>query len=377
MSKQGACVVQSHDNGFGLLRLLFAALVIVSHTPEFVDGDRSREILTLLFGSLSFGELAVDSFFVISGYLITASFLKASSPLDYAVRRVARIYPGFLVAYILCVLVVAPLGGAVWPETAGQVAGIVVKGLTLQKPDVGAVFAGQPYAELNGATWTIIHEFQCYALVMGLGVVGILRHRGAMLALTAAACLVAMWRYHPHIPTVTSNAVAADLWSGRGLADFVAGVLRPSVRLVGVFLVGCCYYLQRDRLRFSGKLALGAGVLLVLALSVPRLADTGYALFGGYLILFFAHWASGRSIARINNPNDVSYGLYLYAWPVEKLTLFAWPTMPLWQAGAITLVVAYGLGWGSWLLVERPALLALRRWRQRAKHPQDLVLRLS
>lgn len=103
-----------HDNGFGLMRLVFATLVLVSHGPELLDGNRGREILTQVFGGLSFGEFAVDGFFVISGALITASWMNAASARDYLWRRITRIYPGFLAAIAaiaVSVLVVAPLGG--------------------------------------------------------------------------------------------------------------------------------------------------------------------------------------------------------------------------------------------------------------------------
>lgn len=130
----------SHQNAFGFLRLLFASLVVVSHTPEMADGDRGREPLTQAFGTISFGELAVDGFFIISGYLIVGSFMKRPEAWQYLVKRVARIYPAFVVASLVSVFIVGPLAGASWRSLSSAIPGSIHNMLLLQPPTLQGVF---------------------------------------------------------------------------------------------------------------------------------------------------------------------------------------------------------------------------------------------
>ena len=102
------------ENNFGALRLFFAVLVILSHSFELIDGDRSREIATRVFHTLSFGELGIYGFFLISGYLVTKSFEKSRSVGEYVFKRVLRIYPGYVVAFVLCVMAKVPSSADSW-----------------------------------------------------------------------------------------------------------------------------------------------------------------------------------------------------------------------------------------------------------------------
>ncbi|MDB5685422.1 MAG: acyltransferase 3, partial [Rhizorhabdus sp.] len=88
-------------NNIGFLRLMLAGAVIVSHSPGTIDGNGSREPLRMLFDNISLGDVAVDGFFMLSGYLIVQSMMTTPRLIDYLAKRVLRIYPAFILAYLL------------------------------------------------------------------------------------------------------------------------------------------------------------------------------------------------------------------------------------------------------------------------------------
>src|SRR5437764_1826969 len=87
-------------NNFSALRLFFACLVVFSHAPLILSGDAGSEPH---LGSMSWGAVAVDGFFLLSGFLISKSWVESKSNARYFIKRAARIYPGFLISAFVCV----------------------------------------------------------------------------------------------------------------------------------------------------------------------------------------------------------------------------------------------------------------------------------
>ncbi|MGH1573539.1 acyltransferase family protein [Methylobacterium sp. P31] len=326
-------------NNFGSLRLLFAILVILAHAPELVDGDRSRELLTQLFGTLSLGEVAVDGFFLVSGYLITASYRAKRSFPDFVRRRVRRIYPAFVVASLLCIAVVAPLGGG--DLAAASPLQTLLRLSLLLMPVVPGAFAGLPYPLLNGSMWTIPCEFGCYLLLGLVGTARALQRRRRYLALLAGlgGLLALRWLYlpigHP----------------GDGL-----GSLSEMIRLTFVFACGGAFRLFADRIAYTRRGAAVAALLLLPLMFSRPLAEPAFAILGGYLIFWFALAVRPNALSRATARLDPSYGLYLYAWPVQSLLIARFPGISPWTVAALTLAAATPLGILSWYLIERPML---------------------
>ena len=339
-------------NAFGFLRLFFASLVIVSHTPEMVDGTREREPLTLLFGTISFGDLAVDAFFIISGYLITASFLSRPQIVPYLWRRIGRIYPGFLVATFVSLFIVAPLAGTT-PESLLQWSGrSIARIVFLKMPYLPDVFLDNPLTLLNGPMWTIAYEFRCYLLVIALALAGLFRSPGLVALASAAMLSAAVLLPEPVFEAVDSIFPHST---------FIFGRLEETLRLTGMFLAGS-FFLLRPALIPRGPATLGACAAGLLAcLSQPMLAGIGVAVFGAALIFGVAFGGQGRLIDRINVRSDISYGAYLYAWPFEQLLIAHFPQLSLVELCLATLAFALAAGWLSWTLVERRALQAAQK----------------
>lgn len=337
-----------HQNNFNLLRLLLALLVLLSHAPELQDGDRHRELLTQLFHTLSFGELAVDGFFLLSGYLIVQSWDLDPVPTLFMRKRVLRIYPGFIVASLVCIYLVAPLGADAARYFADLSTGKVVLGLAvLHGPMIPPVFRELPYPQVNGSMWTIMREFACYVAVMLLGLSGGIRQRWVWLALTVTGFTIFLCApFGPPLP-----------WSLTVLLN------DPIIRLGSLFFAGGCFYLYRDFYRFTPRAALVSAIALVALMFSRRYAELGLATFGGYLLFYFAFRPMWLTDA-FNRLPDISYGVYLYGWPVQTLLLAYLPPLSPWAMLGIACLVVLPVSVLSCYLVEQP-LLKLKHMRRR------------
>lgn len=325
------------NNNFGVLRLLLASLVLVSHSSELIDGNRSRELLmNLVATTVTFGELAVDGFFIVSGYLVLQSFQSSSSTLDYLRKRVLRIYPGFIVCTIL-VVAFSPFVGASFDTWSWKTHVRVIFDIATLNVPYQYAYPNLPFHALNGSAWSIIYEFRCYLLIPVLAFALIFSSRWLLLAVTALLMI--------------SHAVAWPTYIGP-LARLV-GYPPLFVRMSSLFCAGMCFYMFCGYIRYDWRIAVACAIALFFALHYSAIAEPAFAIFGGYLIFWFALGLRSKTLAAINNKNDISYGTYLYAWPIAgALIYFFWIRSPV-LLFALTLPLSLFAGYASWHLVEK------------------------
>ncbi len=325
-------------NALDVLRLALAVVVALTHATLLGFGWQP------VWGSAYLGDLAVDGFFVLSGFLVARSYLRLGSLRRYAWHRFLRIMPGFWVCLLLVAGVVAPLAALLSGRPATSVLtgedtalSYVTSNALLRINQLGVDGVGNPAdagdPSLDGSLWSLFYEALCYGAVAALGVLGLLHRRRWVLA-----------------------ALCALLWAATIAGAAGVDVGSPLVlRLLFVFLLGSAAFLFAERVPVSTALA---GASLVLVAAGLHLLPDHRALAGpafAYLLL----WAVVRLPLRPRLRWDLSYGLYVYHWPVYLLLSLAGAgVLGVPAFTALGLLIAAAAATASWLLVEAPALRA-------------------
>ncbi len=330
----------SRSNNFDALRLVGAFAVIIGHAYHLEGrGDQSPFVL-----GYPLSTLGVVVFFTISGYLITASWTRSANPVTYLSARVLRIFPGLIAVVLVSVLVVGPWMSSFpvgtyfdMPRTPGYLTNIVMR----PQYDLPGVFVDLPYpVAVNGSLWTLPAEFFCYLVVPLL----LLWPRRLRPVTLAAFLGVSLWLASvppEQSPVVYGSRVsdAAGMW-----VFFAAGALlrlasqrwsvavfRTDVAVVAVSAYAVTISMAPTWTGWIAWLALPYAVLVVGLASTPGV----------------------RRAARFG---DMSYGLYLWAFPVQQLVVHFLGVQRMVVDVPLVTGLTLALAFVSWHLVEHPSL---------------------
>ena len=321
-------------NNFDLLRLMAAVSVIFSHAFLLAENSQDHDPLMIATGGQTIlGLVGVFIFFTISGYLITQSFDTSRTPLIFLAKRALRIFPGLVVCLFVCVFVVGPLTTTLplseyfaLPQPYLFLAHNAVLDVVFNRLP-GVVFGpGNAGGIVNGPLWSLPCEALLYLLLCGLGMLRLLTLPVGLVLL--ALGMICLW-----VDT------SGDTPGGTGwlLGFFAAGI--------------CCYRLRGPRLA-EPRLALLALAGLILGAALHAFV-VAFPICGGYLTIFAATYPRFRALpaARFG---DLSYGLYIYGWPVEQcIVYFAGPGVRWWEVFGAALAVTLAIAWLSWHGVEK------------------------
>jgi peptidoglycan/LPS O-acetylase OafA/YrhL len=191
MAKTIAALLKGRDNNFNLIRFLAAAAVIVDHSFALV-ADRQAAASFIDMGALGIGRVAVDVFFIVSGFLVTRSVLTQPTLLDYGVARVLRLFPALFVATVAIAFVLGPIVTHLplqvyFADPRPWIYVPLTAGLITHTLNLPGVFDGLPDSGvIDPPLWTLRYESFCYGLLALLALLGMLasrRRAGLLLAM--------------------------------------------------------------------------------------------------------------------------------------------------------------------------------------------------
>lgn len=335
-------VLQRDHNNLDVVRLIAACMVIYGHAnalvpPQLAKGDWVAEWLAFDYS----GSLAVKIFFFLSGLVVTNSLLSKRCLIQFALARIWRIWPALLAVLLVSVFILGPMVTSVdmkeflkSTEARLYLLGNIKMQIQFSLP---GVFVGQSNSAVNGSLWSLPYEVGAYCLLAAAFALGVHRSPRLALFITALICVDPLLPQRLLFSWRTSNAGVDSL--------------------APCFAIGALMALYKNNIRISWMPVLGLSILYI------GFRQTSYAHYLLYGALFFGilYVCSRSWMIKRRLKIDISYGVYLWGWPVQQLLVYFYPDMGVQLHRVLAIALACAFGVLSWYWVEKPGI-AIGRW---------------
>ena len=281
-------------------------------------------------------------FFSISGYLISQSWHRDPQLIRFLSRRSLRIFPGLAAVVVLSALVLGPLISSLPPAQYLHEPGVRAyfsNILLFPVYSLPGVFSDVPLPGIvNVSLWSLPAEFFCYLLVPLVGLIPRRVRAIVYLALGIASGAIAQVMVVDSIRVVvwgTDLSQAMSVWP-----YFLVGAAIASARMLPL------------------RLDVALIALIGASIATPLFIDAAFAIW--WFVMPYAVITLGVSstpgVRAAGRFGDFSYGLYLWAFPIQQLMLTLLPDAPFAVSVALTLACSAVAAFASWHLVEKQAL---------------------
>jgi peptidoglycan/LPS O-acetylase OafA/YrhL len=353
--------LSGRHNSFTPLRLLFSFLVVIQHASI-----TSAYYFNFSIGIFDCGSLAVFGFFAISGFLITPGILRGGFK-KYLLRRSARIFPAFWCLNLVTALIFANIW-QMWTREKNYVSisntasflihNVIFLPASAHSPRAGwNLLQGLPLdvprsGIVNSSIWTLPLEFTFY-IALGILILLLNKFLSRKVKQTYTLLVLVLWLMSVYISTEVIN-----FWNSNPT---------PPITFVSKWPYMLSFFVGSLMSYSSPKLMkLKHNLLIVPLLGIAYLSafqTITWALFGSMAyaaatILF----GSSNILVKFSSKTDISYGVYLYHYPVLQTLLHFLDRRndrPLLII--LTIFISAFLGYFSAKLVEEPALRWVKR----------------
>ena len=337
-------LVHDRDNNFNLIRITAAFAVLCSHSFLSVTG--TYEPLTASLG-MTLGSIAVDIFFITSGFLVTSSLISRNSSVDFVCARVLRIYPALVVMVTVSVIALglffssfSLLSFLACSETHV----FVLKNMTLffgVAHTLPGVFDSIPYGRaVNGSLWSMPAEIRLYAILLILWLIPSISNHFKIKAFPFSLSILVF---------------AASSFVMHFSNYFYFHSANQSYRLLYMFFTGATYFVLKERIMLSnGMFWLTITGLIISALN-KEIFFCLYNILLAYIVFWLAYVPAG-AVRDFNRFGDYSYGVYIYASPIQQSFAALVPGISVQFMILTSSIVTFFIAFLSWHLVEKRAL---------------------
>lgn len=341
-------LARRQDN-FLLLRIIAAIMVIYGHSFHIAPNGAAKEIFIETGWGIYSGDIAVNIFFIVSGFMVAGSYIRQADLFEFMKARIVRIVPALLVCVLLVAYVVGPLVSVLSSGDYFKNADVfryVLRNMSFSSDmqfTLPGVFGNHLAKDVvNGSLWTLPAEFRMYVFVAILGAIGLLSHRITLLVILALLFCVGL--------VAPYNLPLHPEW----------------LRLAGCFSIGILAYAFKDLITISheGFIAVVFGVYLCRGLDI-HLYVLVIAL--AYFCFWFAYMVRLPNLDRFGDP---SYAIYLWGWPIQQLLASALPGTHAIANFLLSSAGAIAIGYVSWYLVEKPCLKLKHVWSKKSPAAQ-------
>ncbi|MDP4086262.1 MAG: acyltransferase [Bacillota bacterium] len=333
-------MIINRNNNFDLLRLLFALTVFFVHGYDLTLSPELKPLKAFLNS-----QVAVESFFIISGFLIFMSYENSKSLVDFFQKRLKRIYP----AYFFIILFCGFLGVFISKNNFGGYFSLdLVKYifynlifLNSAQPSLPGVFTSNPVmSAVNGSLWTIKLEVSFYVLIPIIVFIFKKNRKHTWAWILIAYLLSFLYNY---------GLNTLSLHTGN---DLYAKLAKQLPGQMSYFLSGALlfYYLNFFK-KHSHFLFVLALILYFIQFKMNIFSPLTLAI----IVIYFAICIP--QLINFNKIGDFSYSIYITHFPIVQffISIGAFKLNPIFGL-LISFLVVIAFSIFSWNFIEKPFL---------------------
>ncbi|TAM50240.1 MAG: acyltransferase [Paraburkholderia sp.] len=327
--------LRRENNNADLMRLLAAFAVLWTHSYGLAPHLGVQEPIGSFLGFDQAGPLGVKFFFFLSGILVTNSWLTRQSPIRFALARFFRIFPALLLSATFCIFVIGPVFSSIplaqyFSNTETFTAVFLAP---YREYLIPGLFSSNPIKYTNGAIWTIRYELAMYILLLALGMLGLFKHKV--------------------VSTVFLVAVMAESFVFPNNITFISlSNVNVAGYLPGFFAFGALFAVHKNSIAIDAKLVIGCALIAAMCIDGPGFR---YAFWAAFLVACL--WAMTLpALRKLRLPGDFSYGVYVFAWPIQQCLAQVMPHSVLYAHQTFTFLLSLLCAMLSWYAVEKPCM---------------------